>query len=166
MTKEDVERLVSARMREALSGKVYRHQSGDEISAMLKDLRPDDIQVDENGILKGMTVVVHEEPDDVKLIREVMEEPLETLRATVTISLPMSLDRIYMDFETSPLLPSLGVESPPTGATTLEADPDPALRVDEHVLRDELVTALAVGDDAQGADPAAVDGEGEAPVHE
>ncbi len=48
-------------------------------------------------ILEGMTLEVHEEPDDVKLVREVMEEPLETIHATITAKLPFDLKRIFFE---------------------------------------------------------------------
>jgi hypothetical protein len=91
---EGLKKFVSDSLREAMRGTVGEpvENAAAHMTEALSELK-----VGEDGILEGMTFEVHEEPDDVKLIREVMEEPLETLHATVTVRLPFDLKRIYLE---------------------------------------------------------------------
>lgn len=92
MRAEDLKKFVSDSLKKAMRGTVGEpvENAADRMTEALSGLK-----VGEDNILEGMTFEVHEEPDDVKLIREVMEEPLETLHATVTVRLPADLKRVW-----------------------------------------------------------------------
>ncbi len=96
--KEDLEKLVSDRLKEAMAGTIGGDREG-AVERMREAIGG--LKVGKDGILEGMTIEVHEEPDDVKLIREVMEEPLEAIHATVTVRLPFDLKRVYVRLQES-----------------------------------------------------------------
>lgn len=152
MEKEEAKKLVSEGLRKALEGTIGGDREG--ISARAAEA------------LEGMTFEVHEEPDNVKLIREVMEEPLDVLHATVTVRFPGRLKRVYLEIPELDLLgPTSSVGDPSAESTAFETNTDPTF-VDGDVLRNELMPALAASDKAKRADSTSVDGESEAPVHE